>query len=154
MEDIEARLEAMEAAAKAATPGEWIKCDFNEGDGSPPRPLWGVATEAFWNPSADEDEPWLAVELHTGVEADATHIALNNPAAVLALVAGIRAVVADITAEKHEVVEDCWYTCGAATEDRDGGETCDDRRGPECDCGRDARVDRRLSIIASIWETP
>lgn len=60
------------------------------------------------------------------------------------------ALVDDLLAERHEVVDgDCWYTCAAATGERDGGETCDDNRlGGPCDCGRDARVNRRLAILA------
>ncbi|WP_445520419.1 DUF6221 family protein [Streptomyces sp. NEAU-174] len=77
------------------------------------------------------------------------HIALNDPSVVLRRCAADRKLIADITAERHLVVEDCWYTCAAATEERDNGETCDDeRRGNPCDCGRDTRVERRLRIIA------
>jgi hypothetical protein len=64
----------------------------------------------------------------------------------------MRKIVEDLTAERHEVVEDCWYTCAGATEEHDGGECCDEnRRGTGCDCGRDTRVNRRLGILASIW---
>lgn len=61
-----------------------------------------------------------------------------------------RMLIADLLSERHEVVDaDCWYTCAAATEERDGGECCDDgRRGEECDCGRDERVYRRLKYLA------
>lgn len=59
------------------------------------------------------------------------------------------ALLEDLLAERHDVVEDCWYTCAAATEERDGGETCNEgRQGGPCDCGRDARVNRRLLILA------
>lgn len=59
------------------------------------------------------------------------------------------ALIDDLPAERHQVVEDCWWTCAAATEERDGGETCHDARiGSPCDCGRDARVNRRLAILA------
>lgn len=59
---------------QAATPGPWIVDDPNEGDHLP---FWMVINDAFLNPPADdEDAPWLAVELHTGVEADARLIAL------------------------------------------------------------------------------
>lgn len=61
-----------------------------------------------------------------------------------------RALITDFLAETHEVVEDCWYTCAAATEEHDDGQTCDDkRRGGPCDCGRDARVNRRLRALAT-----
>jgi hypothetical protein len=59
------------------------------------------------------------------------------------------ALVDDLLAEGHVVIEDPWYTCSAATEEHDGGRCCDDnRRGNPCDCGRDARVNRRLAILA------
>lgn len=59
-----------------------------------------------------------------------------------------RLLLDDITAERHLVVEgDCWFTCAAATEDRDGGECCNDNAGDDCDCGRDARVERRLRLL-------
>lgn len=70
--------------------------------------------------------------------------------AVLADLDAKLALLDDLLAERHHVNDgDCWYTCPAATEQRDGGETCDDnRRGGPCDCGRDARVERRLRILA------
>jgi hypothetical protein len=61
------------ALERAATPGPWQHFDANEGTGH--FPGWMVANDAFHNPPADEDAPWLAVELHTGVEADAALIA-------------------------------------------------------------------------------
>jgi hypothetical protein len=80
------------------------------------------------------------------------HAARHDPARVLAQCAAMRKIVEDLTAERHEVVEDCWYTCAGATEEHDGGECCDEnRRGTGCDCGRDTRVNRRLGILASIW---
>jgi len=74
----------------------------------------------------------------------------EEPAAVIAVLDAKLALIDDLLAEQHEVIQgDCWYTCAAATEERDGGETCDDgRHGGPCDCGRDARVRRRLAILA------
>ena len=74
-------------------------------------------------------------------------------ARILAECEAKRALIADLNSERHEVVDgDCWYTCSAATEERDGGETCDDSRlHGECDCGRDARVTRRLGILAAVY---
>ncbi|MFE5368182.1 DUF6221 family protein [Streptomyces mirabilis] len=73
-----------------------------------------------------------------------------SPARVLADLDAKLALVDDLLAERHYVNDgDCWYTCAAAAEESDGGETCDDnRRGGRCDCGRDARVNRRLAILA------
>ncbi|MFE5140336.1 hypothetical protein ACFRDV_22110 [Streptomyces fagopyri] len=77
-------------------------------------------------------------------------MAANDPAAVLRGIAADRALLDDLLSEKHFVLEeDCWYTCGAATEERDGGDTCDTGRlGKPCDCGRDARVARRVQLLA------
>lgn len=70
-------------------------------------------------------------------------------ARVLAECEAKRRIVADLLDERHLVVQDCWYTCVAATDERDGGESCavDVPRGP-CDCGRDDRIARRLGILA------
>jgi hypothetical protein len=78
---------------------------------------------------------------------------LPEPEAVLRRVAAARELLADLQAERHLVVEgDCWYTCPAATVERDGGDCCDDdRRGGPCACGRDARVERRVRLLAESW---
>lgn len=63
-----------------------------------------------------------------------------------------RALIKSFDDERHAVVEDCWYTCAAATEEREGEDTCDDtRQGGPCDCGRDRRVAERLSIMATAY---
>jgi len=92
------------------------------------------------------DEGWPS-------EAQKEHIAEHDPVSVLRRVKADRAILADLVAERHLVVDgDCWFTCPAATEDRDGGECCDDdRRGGPCDCGRDARVGRRVRLLAQAW---
>jgi len=88
---IEAHLTAVEAAAKAATPGPWWAS--------------GVWYHSGTFPMENARNPWPAVGhgttgadvvAHTARQdgADAAHIALNDPAAVLAWVAAIRAVVA------------------------------------------------------------
>ena len=78
---------------------------------------------------------------------------VTAPEAVLRRVKADRALLADLLAERHLVVDgDCWFTCTAATEERDGGENCDDdRRGGPCDCGRDTRVERRVRLLAEAW---
>jgi hypothetical protein len=87
-----AAVEARKARAEAATEGDWFVDDPN--DGTDYRPFWMVINDAFVNPpSDDEDVPWLAVELHTGVEADARHIAAENPAFTLRQVARDLAVL-------------------------------------------------------------
>jgi hypothetical protein len=79
------------------------------------------------------------------------HIENFDPARVLRECAAKRALITDLTSERHEVVEDCWYTCAAATEERDGGTCCNDSRGEDCDCGRDNRVARRLGTLAAVY---
>ena len=80
------------------------------------------------------------------------------PPAVAALVLrevdARRKLVDLLLAEKHHVEDgDCWYTCAAATEEHDGGETCDDTRlGKPCDCGRDARVGAYLELLAQPYQ--
>ena len=83
----------------------------------------------------------------------AAHFTSHDPARVLRRIKADRELLADFLAERHHVNDgDCWYTCRAATEERDGGETCnDDERGKPCDCGRDARVERRVRNMAQGW---
>lgn len=57
---------------EAAAPGPWEAYDANGGE---QRPMWCVANDAFHNPSADDNEPWIAVEIRTGYRADAELIA-------------------------------------------------------------------------------
>jgi hypothetical protein len=58
------------------------------------------------------------------------------------------ALLGEIESWKHLVVADCWYTCAAATEEREGEETCDDeRRGEKCDCGLDKRRDKIKELL-------
>ena len=64
-----------------------------------------------------------------------------------------RAVIAVVQGFKHYVVdEDCWFTCPAATGERDGGETCnDERRGGACSCGLEYRRMQILGPLASVY---
>ena len=132
---LEARWDEQEAGARAATPGPWWKDDQTA-------PHYGDFGWYVAGCPAGETE-----DSERG-RADAIFIARNDPASVLADIKAKRRLVADLLAESHEVVEDCWYTCAAATEERDGDSTCrdvpDDAR---CDCGRDVRVLRRLTIL-------
>ncbi|SES03643.1 DUF6221 family protein [Streptomyces qinglanensis] len=122
------------------------------------RALALAASPGPWQPNAEHDEV-IAIDGITVAEgfalsgrqlrATVDHLAAHDPTAVIADLDAKLALVADLDAERHAVVEDCWYTCAAATEERDGGETCDESRlGGPCDCGRDARIDRRLEILA------
>jgi len=61
-------------------------------------------------------------------------------------------MIEDLTSEHHLLVEDCWYTCPAATEEREGEVTCNDtHQDDSCDCGLDRRIDKRLRIMAAVW---
>jgi len=66
----------------------------------------------------------------------------------------VAAVLAPLRRTKHYVCdEDCWYTCSAATEERDGGHSCDDSKsGKPCDCGLDvhnAKVDEVAARVGA-----
>lgn len=104
---------------------------------------WSGAVDLSGDPSSE-----LLLCNDSGVS---RHIVNFDPARVLAECEAKRALIADLNAERHEVVEDCWYTCAAATEDRDGGDCCNDSRGEDCDCGRDDRVARRLGFLAAVY---
>jgi len=89
--------------------------------------------------------------------------ARNDPAHVLRRVAATRSLVAAILAEPHDWNPlDEYYSCSQARENTGTvglevgppGSGCSDpdRAGQPCDCGRDQRVERLLSIIASEWE--
>lgn len=99
---------------------------------------------------AMEPNWWLHSMLMTHAEPAISYAALVTPEAVLQRLTADRLAVAHLTAQRHEVCEgDPWYTCAQATEERDGGDCLDDgRRGGPCDCGRDARVQRGLQLLA------
>lgn len=105
------------------------------------------ARREHWTPLVTEAGSYVGDMLDDEI---GQHIAANDPDVVIADCDAKLALIDDLLTETHEVVDgDCWYTCAAATEERDGGQTCDDgRRGGPCDCGRDARVNRRLVILA------
>jgi hypothetical protein len=65
----------------------------------------------------------------------------------------VREALEPLRRTKHYVCdEDCWYTCPAATEEHDGGNTCKESTiGGPCDCGLDAhnaKVDETAAVIA------
>lgn len=102
---------------------------------------------------SNPDEQWHATgcdAVLTRWRSDVGPCDCGVPAGVLAEVEATRALLADLLEERHDVNEgDPWYTCIAATEEADGGESCDDeRRGGPCDCGRDLRLTRRLRLLA------
>lgn len=79
---------------------------------------------------------------------------VQDPARFLRRIAADRELLADVLAEPHfRNEEDNWYSCAALT-DEDGEPVClDETRAPgPCDCGRDARVARRLRLLALPFE--
>jgi len=80
IEEWEALREAVEGMlkiAEAATPGEWFVSNANEG--TEYLPLWTVINDAYLTPPGDDDEPWLAIELHTGFSEDTEYVAAHDP---------------------------------------------------------------------------
>lgn len=133
-----ARLDEDEVAARAAMwdelSGTWTA--------RPPRAVYERYTVAEY---CDDVVVVVAPENADGV---GRHVARHDPCRVLAEVEAKRALIDDLLAQKHTVVGDDWYTCAAATEERDGGESCiDGRAGGPCDCGRDAHIIRRLTLM-------
>lgn len=103
--------------------------------------------------------PWTAVDANHAWIHDATNeplvaggwlsweeaqlIAANDPADTIRRCEAELAILAEVASWKHRIVEDCWYTCPAATEEVEGERCCDVGRGPGCDCG----IDRARSVI-------
>jgi hypothetical protein len=122
------------------------------------RAIAEAASPGPWSVNAESDEVLAAdgITVADGfalsgrqLRATTAHVAANDPAYVLADIDSKLALLDDLLAERHHVNDgDCWYTCPAATDERDGGENCDDNRhGGPCDCGRDERVERRLRLL-------
>ena len=98
----------------------------------------------------------------TGGRYAADHIARHDPARILREVRAKRDLIAAIVAEPHDwVAGDEFYSCSQAVdyaglnhESREPGSACTDpdRAGKPCDCGRDARVERLLRILAGAYE--
>jgi hypothetical protein len=87
-----------------------------------------------------------------GSAAQLDFIVAHGPAAALRQVAATRELLADLQADEHLAVEDGWYSCAAATDDRFGNVCADESRaGGPCDCGRDAAVERRVRLLAKAW---
>ena len=91
------RDELRQLLAGATPVGDWYVRDGNEGTMN--APFWEVANPAYDNPT--DDTPWLAVELHTGNEADARLIAaaVNALPDLLDQLDSMEAELADYRAE-------------------------------------------------------
>lgn len=95
----EINIEAIRQRTEAACPGPWQK--YNGNEGTEYAPLWAVANDAYHNPPANEDEPWIAVDVHTGIEADAEFIA-HARQDIPALIAEVERLRARLAAEPKE----------------------------------------------------
>lgn len=136
---LRARLDDDERTARAATPGPWSVNDESFTESIRAADGTEVVAGGRWGGEAPVFE----------TTEDALHIAAHDPARALLETDSRRQLLADALVEKHVVVEDCWYTCPATTEDHDGGETCNEAdSGKPCNCGRDARIERRLRLLA------
>lgn len=84
-------------------------------------------------------------------EPDNCWVMHTDPETVLADLEAKETLLDHLLAEPHTVCNDHWYTCCAATEERDGGHCPGDDHHHEkrCTCGRDARVVRSLQILAA-----
>jgi hypothetical protein len=90
---------------------------------------------------------------HVFEDESIAHILENDPHAVLAQCEAQTALLEDALARKHLVVEgDGWFTCPAATEERDGDTCHRDDAGGQCDCGRDAAVERTMKTLALAYQ--
>ena len=98
-------LDAIRARCEAATPGPWTA--YNANEGTEYQPAWEVANDAFHNPPADEDAPWIAVHLETGIKDDAEFIAhaREDVPALLAALASSRAEVERLTRENARLTD-------------------------------------------------
>ena len=79
-----------------------------------------------------------------------------SPARVHRDVASTRELVQLVTGEAHHYNDDDpWFSCALAVapgETEPGSGCCNDTLDPgKCSCGRDARVDRFLRVIAGRW---
>ncbi|MFF7190508.1 DUF6221 family protein [Streptomyces sp. NPDC008222] len=101
----------------------------------------GVHTQRHGSPVAVG--PWGYMD-----DAVRTHIARHDPTAVLRRITKDRELLDDILAEKHHISDDPWYTCPAATRERDGGTYAETEGGGQCSCGRDERAQRRIRTLA------
>lgn len=143
--------DAMDAAHHGAEAATWC-----EGAGT-----WRASVSEFGTPTRSTGPRWYIEDaMDDGVittvdpqasadEGVARHIARQSPASVLCRITADRALLDDLLAEQHVVTCDPFYSCAAATEERDGGwNPGTGGKNAPCDCGLDDRVLRRVRLIA------
>jgi Family of unknown function (DUF6221) len=140
VEFLEARLAEDAEAATDATPGPWAAVDPNK----------------VWGDDMDHQLVGCGKNLATLRSEyrgyfNGLHIARWDPARVLAEVDAKRAMVDLLLADKHHVADDQWYTCPAATRERDGGTYAETDGGGRCTCRRDERVTAYLAVLAEAY---
>ena len=143
---VNAGLAEDEAAAKKATDGPWYQQDME---------IRGH------NRHYAGGGPGILVVRHTWPQ-EAAHIIRHDPARVHRDVRAMRDLLAAILAEPHDWnPSDEYYSCSQAVRNdpdpsvflaRGSGCSDPDRAGQPCDCGRDARVERLLRILAGVYE--
>lgn len=96
--------------------------------------------------------------MHVDADDDIAPLLFNDegefdlPARVLRDVQAKRQIIDEVMSWRHRVnEEDGWYTCGAATEERDGGECFDERNIGECTCGLEERQRAILAPLAELY---
>lgn len=113
-----------------------------EWDGSGNKLAWELMASATIDVGGDE--------FYVGDRTIANHMMAWDPARVLREIDAKRQLLADVLSEPHFMsADDHWNTCPAVV-DEDGVPVClDESRAPgPCDCGREARVARRLHLLA------
>lgn len=137
---------------------QWLTAALNEEAEDAQRAFSGQADpENGWGAYRPEGQRHTTIVPHVGMiheAVQADHIVRWNPARVLREVEAKRQLLADVLTEAHfRNEEDNWYACAALT-DEGGDPVClDDSRAPgPCDCGRDARVVRRVRLLALPYE--
>ncbi|WP_188274395.1 DUF6221 family protein [Streptomyces sp. CBMA152] len=147
--------EAMDAAELAAQKAAEL-CGCH-----PPSPAWAFGDEATEGRIliVNDPHPGVKRKIHRRWSGSyeglymAEHIVRHDPAAVLHRIAADRKLLDDLLAEKHQTCEDEYYSCPAGDAYAAGQFGTQ-----ECTCGRDARVARRVRLLAESWgrteETP
>lgn len=147
---LRSQLDADELTTCAATPGPWSAtdngCIKHEG---PNEATYGSAWGTYVVASVG------AYDGRKPNDADAAHIAEQNPVRVRRQVEAHRTIVDAVLRWSHYSCQDGWYSCSQATAANGFpvDEECadDDRRGQPCDCGLEQRRMAVLAPLASIY---
>lgn len=139
---IRSEVERRLAIARAASPGPWMAATHT-----------GRKDGVSLVGRIEDRGTGKAVAVFAGANVhqranDAEHTALHDPADAIRRYAGITALLDEMDKWRHRVVEDCWHTCPAATEEREGETTCNPDAGDQCDCGLEYRRNALLALLA------